>query len=169
MNQISNWVKHCLEIIPNKKGIALDLACGKGRHSVFLSSYGYQVLAVDINQESLNCFSNKLITKKIKDIENLKNWPLEKIKFDIIVVTNFLNRTIFPSIIESIKKGGYLIYETFSEGQQNIGKPSNPKYILQQRELINLCVELNLIAYEEIYTENSINNSFKQRIFSVNV
>ena len=169
MNQISNWVKYCLEVIPSKKGIALDLACGKGRHSVFLSSYGYQVLAVDINQESLNCFSNKLITKKIKDIENLKNWPLEKIKFDIIVVTNFLNRTIFPSIIESIKKGGYLIYETFSEGQQNIGKPSNPKYILQQRELINLCVELNLIAYEEIYTENSINNSFKQRIFSVNV
>ena len=169
MKQISNWVKYCLEIIPNKKGIALDLACGKGRHSMHLSNYGYRVLAVDINQQSLNCFNNKLITKKNKDIEDLKNWPLEKEKFDIIVVTNFLNRNIFPSIIKSINKNGYLIYETFSEGHQNIGKPSNPNYILKQRELISLCVKLKLIAYEEIYTENSINNSFKQRIFSVNV
>ena len=169
MNQISNWVKYCLEIIPNKKGRVLDLACGKGRHSIFLSNYGYNVLAVDINQESLNCFNNKLIKKKIIDIENLKNWPLEKVNFDIIVVTNFLNRSIFSSIIKSINKNGYLIYETFSEGHQNIGKPSNPDYILKQRELISVCVELKLISYEEIYTENSISNSFKQRIFSVNV
>ena len=169
MNQISNWVKYCLEIIPNKEGRALDLACGKGRHSIFLSNYGYNVLAVDINQKSLNCFNNKLIKKKIKDIENLKSWPLEKVKFDIIVVTNFLNRSIFPSIIKSINKNGYLIYETFSEGQQNIGKPNNPNYILKRRELISLCADLQLIAYEEIYIENSINNSFKQRIFSTNV
>ena len=73
MNQISNWVKYCLEVIPSKKGIALDLACGKGRHSMFLSSYGYHVLAVDINKENLSCFDNKLIEKKTKDIENLKN------------------------------------------------------------------------------------------------
>ena len=169
MNQISNWVKYCLEIIPKKRGMVLDLACGKGRHSIFLSSCGYHVLAVDINQDSLNCFNNKFIKKKIKDIENLKNWPLEKAKFDIIVVTNFLNRAIFPSIIKSINKGGYLIYETFSEGQQKIGKPSNPKYILQKRELISLCIDLKLITYEEVYVENSINNSFKQRIFSINV
>ena len=90
-------------------------------------------------------------------------------KFDIIIVTNFLNRSIFSSIIKSINKNGYLIYETFSEGQQNIGKPSNPNYILKRRELISLCADLKLIAYEEIYIENSINNSFKQRIFSTNV
>ena len=169
MNQISNWVKYCLDIIPNKKGTSLDLACGKGRHSILLSSYGYNVFAVDINQQNLSCFNNKLITKKIIDIENLKNWPLKKEKFDIIVVTNFLNRDIFPSIIKSINKNGYLIYETFSVGHQNIGKPKNPDYILKQRELISLCVELKLIAYEEIYTENSIDNSFKQRIISINV
>ena len=165
MKKISDWIKYCLRKIPNKKGMALDLACGTGRHSIYLSNYDYHVLAVDINQESLNCFNNKLITKKIKDIENLKNWPLEKKKFDIIVVTNFLNRTIFPSIIKSINKNGYLVYETFSEGQQNIGKPSNPNYILQRRELMSLCAKLKLITYEEIYTENSI----KQRIFCTNV
>ena len=78
MKKISDWIKYCLRKIPNKKGMALDLACGTGRHSIYLSNYDYHVLAVDINQESLNCFNNKLITKKIKDIENLKNWPLEK-------------------------------------------------------------------------------------------
>ena len=65
MNKISNWVKYCLEILPYRNGYVLDLACGKGRHSIFLSNYGYNVLAVDINQESLNCFNDKLIKKKI--------------------------------------------------------------------------------------------------------
>ncbi len=169
MDQISNWVKYCLKKIPNKKGIALDLACGRGKHSLFLSSYGYNVLAVDINKEYLDSFNNKLITKKVKDIENIRNWPIDKIKFDVVLVTNFLNRAIFPLIIKSINKGGYLIYETFSEGQQHIGKPSNPDYILQRRELINLCFKIEIIAFEEIHTNNPINNSFKQRIFSINV
>ena len=108
MNKISNWVKYCLEALPCKNGYVLDLACGKGRHSIFLSNLGYNVLSVDIDEHKLNCFNGKLIKKKVIDVENINNWPLEKKKFNIIIVTNFLNRTIFPLIISSIKKGGYL-------------------------------------------------------------
>ena len=64
MNKISNWVKYCLEALPCKNGYVLDLACGKGRHSIFLSNLGYNVLAVDIDEHKLNCFNGKLIKKK---------------------------------------------------------------------------------------------------------
>ena len=78
---------------------------------------------MDIDENKLNSFNGKLIKKKVTDVENINNWPLDKKKFNIIIVTNFLNRKIFPLIIKSIKKGGYLIYETFSEGHQKIGRP----------------------------------------------
>ena len=89
MNKISNWVKYCLEALPCKKGYVLDLACGEGRHSMFLSSLGFNVLSVDIDEHKLNCFNGKLIKKKVIDVENINNWPLEKTKFNIIIVTNF--------------------------------------------------------------------------------
>ena len=169
MNKISNWVKYCIEKIPYKQGYVLDLACGKGRHSLFLSNLGFNVLSVDINSNSLNCFNGKLIIKKVIDIENINNWPLEGGKFNIVLVTNFLNRKIFSEIINSVNKGGYLIYETFSEGHQNIGKPTNPEFILKPRELIELTNNLQLLEYENIYINNSSNHSFKQSIFVKNV
>ena len=169
MNKISNWVKYCLEKIPYKQGYVLDLACGKGRHSLFLSNLGFNVLSVDINYNSLNCFNGKLIIKKVIDIENINNWPLEGGKFNIVLVTNFLNRKIFPEIINSVNKGGYLIYETFSEGHQNVGKPTNPEFILKPRELIKLTKNLQLLEFENIYINNSSNHSFKQSIFVKNV
>jgi SAM-dependent methyltransferase len=169
MDKFSNWVKYCLEEIPSNNGLSLDLACGKGRHSLYMALLGYNVIAVDINIENLNHFSGSLITKIKKNIEDVKNWPLIKEKFDVIVVTNFLNREIFPFIIKSIRKKGFLIYETFSEGQQKIGKPSNPDYILKSNELISLCSNMQLIVYEEIYKKSPSNSSYKQRIFARNV
>ena len=169
MNKISNWVKYCLEEIPCKNGYVLDLACGKGRHSIFLSNLGYNVLSVDIDEHKLNCFNGKLIKKKIIDVENINNWPLEEKKFNVIIVTNFLNRKIFPSIIGSIKKGGYLIYETFSEGHQKIGRPTNLKYILKPRELLRLCNKMQPVVYENIYIKNPSNHLFQQRILAKNV
>ncbi len=169
MNKISNWVKYCLEELPCKNGYALDLACGKGRHSIFLSKLGYNVLSVDIDEHKLNCFNGKLIKKKVIDVENINNWPLAKKKFNAIIVTNFLNREIFPSIIRSIKKGGLLIYETFSEGHQKIGRPTNPKYILKPRELLLLSNKMQLVAYENIYINNPSNHVFQQRILAKNV
>ena len=169
MNKISNWVKYCLEELTCKNGYVLDLACGTGRHSIFLSKLGYNVLAVDIDKNKLNSFNGKLIKKKVIDVENVNNWPLAKEKFNAIIVTNFLNRKIFPSIIRSIKKGGYLIYETFSEGHQKIGRPSNPKYILKPRELIRLSNKMQLVAYENIYINTSSNHLFQQRILAKNV
>ena len=76
---------------------------------------------------------------------------------------------IFPQIINSINNEGYLIYETFSDGHQNIGKPTNPEFILKPRELIRLTNNLQLLEYENIYISNSSNHSFKQSILVKNV
>ena len=62
-----------------------------------------------------------------------------------------------------------MIYETFSEGHQKIGRPTNPKYILKPRELIQLSNKMQLITYENIYINNPSNHLFQQRILAKNV
>ena len=165
----SKWLKYCLDNFVKSKKTALDLACGKGRNSLYLAGCGYNVLAVDINEESLKSFSSDKIKKIKKDVEKTNNWPFNKAGFEVVVVTNFLNRSIFPLIINSVSPYGYLIYETFSFGQERIGKPSNKNYILQNKELISLCNNLSIIKYEEVWAHTPENQYFKQRILCKNV
>ena len=165
----SKWLKYCLNNLVKQKKTALDLACGRGRNSLLLASYGFNVTSVDINSEYLKYFSNNKVKKIEKDIEKTDNWPLSNNGFDIIVVTNFLNRSIFPLIINSINPCGFLIYETFSIGQEQIGKPSNKNYLLQEKELTHLCNDLSLIKYENVWAHTPENQYFKQRIICKNV
>ena len=165
----SKWLKYCLDNFVDSKKTALDLACGKGRHSLYLADCGYNVLAVDINGEHLKHFEHSRIKKINKNVEDVKNWPLYKASFDVIVVTNFLNRSIFPLIINSINLYGYLIYETFSIGQEKIGRPSNKNFILQTKELISLCNSLLIIKHEEVWAYTPEKQYFKQRIICKNV
>lgn len=62
----------------------LDLACGKGRHSVYLSSKGYDVHGIDLSQESIHYakqFENELLHFDVKD---MRNFELAK-KFDCVM------------------------------------------------------------------------------------
>jgi len=42
----------------------LDLACGKGRHSIYLNNLGYQVTGVDISSNSIK-IANKSANEKL--------------------------------------------------------------------------------------------------------
>ena len=170
INEPSSWLLECLKSINNTRDkVALDLACGLGRHSYILAERGFQVLAVDNDEKKLSKIADKRITKKKVNVENLKNWPLFFCKFDLIIVFNFLFRPIFPCIINSLNKNGFLIYETFSVGHSKFGFPKNQNYLLENEELKKFTRILSLIAYEEIMVENNINNFKKQRIFARNV
>jgi len=80
--EYSNWLSSCLSNICKSSGYALDLACGKGRNSIYLANNGFQVLSVDIDYKSLDFFSHNNINKKVIDVEKKSNWPLVKNKFD---------------------------------------------------------------------------------------
>ncbi|MBV68509.1 MAG: hypothetical protein CMJ08_01745 [Pelagibacterales bacterium] len=171
IKEASDWVKFCVNTInkaPDNK-IALDLACGSGRHSIFLSNKGYKVISVDLNFFYLTSFYKYNIFKIRSDIENLNAWPFKDEVFDLIVVTNFLNRLIFKSIKESMKRNGYLIYETFGEGHERFGRPKNKDYLLQKDELLNLTKNMSLIYYEEIKVINFKKKFIKHRILCKNV
>ena len=170
INEPSRWLLECLKKIKSRNNkIALDLAWGFGRHSYVLAEKGFKVLAADNDKNKLSMITNKKILKKQVNIEDLENWPLYPNKFDLIIVFNFLFRPIFPFIINSLNKNGFLIYETFGKGHSRYGPPKNQNYLLENQELKKLTRILSLIAYEDILVENNKNSFIKQRIFASNV
>jgi len=84
-------------------------------------------------------------------------WPFEAGRFAGIVVTNYLHRPLLPHIFDSLAPGGVLIYETFAQGNERFGKPSNPLFLLQRGELLNAvrqAVELyHVLAFEEGFVD----------------
>ena len=164
----SKWIKNNLS--KNiKDQTLLDIACGNGRHSIYAASLGYKVISLDINKEKIyKLNSNKLIFPIQIDIEKSNAWPFTNKVFNTIIVTNYLYRPIFQNIINSIKLGGTLLYETFSIENSNFGKPNNPNYLLKPQELLNLAKKNNLeiVNYEEIIIQQPIKKAL-QRIHAI--
>jgi hypothetical protein len=69
-------------------------------------------------------------------------------------VTNYLWRALLPTLVASVEPGGVLLYETFAAGNETVGKPSRPDFLLRPGELLGVCEELHVVAYEAGYLEN---------------
>lgn len=77
---ITNLVEY-LNIAKDQK--ILDLACGKGRHSIFLNQLGYDVTGVDLSKQSIdtaNTHSNDRLKFSVHDMRK----PM-KSKFDLVL------------------------------------------------------------------------------------
>jgi hypothetical protein len=83
-------------------------------------------------------------------------------QFDAVVVTNYLWRPLFPTLLQSLAAGGVLIYETFAIGNETVGKPSRADFLLQPGELLRLCAGLKIVAFEDGFL--ALPDRFVQRI-----
>ena len=170
----SAWVKRFAPLIP-QGGVVLDLACGSGRHSEFITGMGHVVLAVDQDVSSVEALRNPLIITKCLNLEEA-DWPLTETGFSAIVVTNYLYRPHLDELPKMLKKEGVLIYETFAQGNGEFGKPSNPNFLLNPGELLAFASRhgLKVLAYEDIYVDQpkpamvqrlcAVKGELKQRI-----
>ena len=145
-------------------GNVLDLACGSGRHVRWLAAQGFQVTGVDRDAAAVAPLHG-LAEIVVADIEN-GPWPLPGRRFDGIVVTNYLWRALWPELLGALADGGVFIHETFADGQQHIGKPSRPEFLLQPGELLQACVGLRVVSFEDGFESEPAR--FVQRIVAVN-
>ena len=146
----SPWVVRWADRIP-PGGRVLDVAAGNGRHARYLASLGYQVEAVDRDRELLARLKGvEGVDTRFADLE-AGLWPYRGEQFAGVVVTNYLYRPLLPAILDALDFGSVLIYETFAMGNERFGKPSNPSYLLQPGELLEVARQnLRVIAYEDV-------------------
>jgi len=163
----SPWVERFASLIP-KGGIVLDLACGSGRHTRYLSAMGYRLLAVDIDVARVEDLSKNENVEIMKADLEAGDWPFSERRFDGIVVTNYLHRPNLPRLVESLAPGGVLIYETFAKGNEKPGGPCNPAFLLNPAELLDaFAPRLTIMAYEHAI-EDEPTPVVRQRICAVN-
>ncbi|MGQ7937384.1 class I SAM-dependent methyltransferase [Paraburkholderia sp. D1E] len=146
----SRWVRHWAHLV-EAGGAVLDVASGAGRHARFFASLGHSVTALDRDAAALNAMRDEpLVTTLQADIEGAA-WPLPAdVKFAAIVVTNYLHRPLFPQLLRSLAPGGVLVYETFAQGNERVGKPSNPAFLLAPGELLEVVRgHLRVVAFQD--------------------
>ena len=146
----SRWVRRFAPLI-SPGGRVLDLACGTGRHSLFLAEQGFQVEAVDRDADAIAALAqqDRRLATRAADLEG-GPWPYYGCVFDAIVVTNYLFRPLMPQIANALDVSGVLIYETFMVGNERFGKPSNPAFLLRPGELLDvLRPKLTIVAFEQ--------------------
>jgi SAM-dependent methyltransferase len=128
----------------------LDVACGQGRHALWLARQGYRVEAVDRDETVLSRLRGiHGIAVTLADLE-ADAWPYSGQTFDGVIVSRYLHRPLLPLLSEALRPQGVLIYETFMMGNERFGRPSNPDYLLQRDELLEVfSPSLQVIAFEQ--------------------
>jgi len=127
--QLKKAIKH------SKVGMALDIACGAGKNSIFLAENDFEVEALDISKVALDVLKKhnyKNITTVLTDLDGFS--PVEN-TYDLIVMTNFLDRDMIPRLVKGLTSKGILFIETYMEHISNTKKSSNLNYLLKEGEL----------------------------------
>ena len=161
----SKWlVAHEDLLAEHPNGKALDLACGLGRNSFFLAELGFEVDAIDISDVAIQWLEEQVgledqvdrrklaITPRQDDIESC-DLPVDG--YQVIVCFNFLERSIFPKLVDSLALGGLLLFETFTHDHIDVLKKKFPRdFALKIGELRHSFPALETLAYrEEVVSE----------------
>lgn len=168
-DKASAWVRRWSHLVP-RQGQVLDLACGSGRHLAWFVQQGHAVLGLDRDAAALASIDlpAERCRTLLADVEG-QPWPLSGQQFAGVVVTNYLWRALLPTVVGSLAEGGVLIYETFAAGQETIGRPSRPDFLLEPGELLRVCSALRIVAFEDGFepATDAAAARFVQRIVAV--
>lgn len=155
--QPSPFLHATAHMIP--KGTVLDVAAGEGRHALYLASQGYDVIGLDRDEHALATLTHRA---KEHHLPNLSTWNMDleqdpasppslgNQEYDGILVFFYLFRPLFPSLLQALKPGGVLIYETFLiDNHVRHQHPRRKEFCLEHNELLRLTHPLRVLHYEE--------------------
>lgn len=146
----SVFVERALELLgPPHMRRALDVACGRGRHTLLLAARGYAVDAVDYAVPALAAVQRAARERGL-DVRCLAadvgRWPLPRERYDLVLVVSFLDRGLWPDLRAAVVPGGALLVETFVSDPSRDAPPMNPDFLLTPGELDDVCRGWAIVA-----------------------
>ncbi len=156
----AGWLTENAALLP-REGTVLDVACGRGRHALWLAGLGLQTRAIDRDPEAVafvNAEARRLRLPLHADLVDLETGDvsLGEEAYDAIVVVHYLHRPLFAALRRALRSGGVLFYDTFTTLQAARGKPTNPDFLLREGELRQLVAPLSVVKYREGDFENKM-------------
>ena len=133
---------------------------GRGRHAIALARAGFQVFGVDAR---LDAVRDATLRGKAAGVRvhawcaDLTQHPLPLSRFDVVVVTRYLQRNLFPALKAAVRPGGVVLYETFTTAQRALGSgPTSPDHLLEPGELRRAFDGFEVLFYEEVTAPEAV-------------
>ena len=134
-------------------GSALDIAMGSGRNALYLASLGFRVTGVDVSRVAVELCREKaarlgLAVEAI--VADLEGYRLPVDAYDLVINFHYLQRSLAGPIVEALKRGGVLVFESFTIDQLQHGYgPKDPAFLMRPGELWEMFAGLETLLYFE--------------------
>jgi len=108
---LSAYERFVEPLFPNA-GSALDLACGLGRHALWLAGRNWRVSGVDLSDVAIEKLRRAALDSGV-DLDlfvgDASGYKFVRRRFELIVLFYHLDRGLFSRIVSALKPGGLLI------------------------------------------------------------
>ena len=161
--QAARVLRENLHLLPGD-GRALDLACGARGNALLLAEQGLEVDAWDIADvpvAALQAMASRrqlAIRAQVRDVVANPPGPGT---FDVIVVSYFLERDIIPDLIQALRPGGLVYYQTFTRQRVSDRGPQREAFRLDDQELLQLFSGLQVLFYREEGCVGDVQQGFR--------
>jgi len=126
---------------------------GRGENAIYLARMGFEVEGVDVSAEAvhnaLEAAQRAGVTLKAEITDLERKYVIKEGTYDVIICFRYLQRSLIPQIKDGLRKGGMVVYETFTVDQIQFGKPKNPDYLLKPNELLDMFRDFRCLFYQE--------------------
>ncbi|MDH3607280.1 MAG: methyltransferase domain-containing protein [Acidimicrobiia bacterium] len=133
-------------------GRTLDVACGAGRNAFRLAEAGHRVTAVDVSSVAVDMARAEADQRSLEIdwmVSDLDEYAVPESSFDLITVIRYVNRGLWPRLIEGLVPDGWLLIEHHLQTDADVDGPSSPDFRLRPQELLEAFAELRIVFYEE--------------------
>jgi SAM-dependent methyltransferase len=159
----SPFIVEWIERVARERGAnrrALDVAMGRGRHTVPLARAGFKTFGVDIRRDAV-AEAMKAAAAVAARVHawcaDLTAHPLPAARFDLVVVSRYLQRDLFPALRGAVTPAGVVLYETFTTEQRALGTgPRSPDHLLEPGELRRLFDGFEVLFDEEVSAPEAV-------------
>ena len=146
---------------------ALDVACGAGRHAVWLAENGWNVTTTDISLEALRRAQARASEQGVRlalYCQDLETASFPANYFDLIICFYYLQRDLFPVLNAALRPGGLIVYKTYTTDQQRFpGGPTHPLHLLQPQELLDAFLDFRVLSYQGTVKDRGVAQLIAQK------
>lgn len=117
--------------------------------------------AIDVSDVAIDALraeteARGLTTTITVGVVDLEREPLPPGPYDVIVMTNFLQRDLFEPLQDALAAGGLLVFETLARADvDELGHSFNPAYLVERGELPRAFARLEIVDHHEGVSQRS--------------
>jgi SAM-dependent methyltransferase len=154
----------------------LDLACGKGRHAIYLNQKGFDVIGVDLAEENIR-YAQKFANERLQFFRHDKRRVFRKEYFSVLLnlftsfgyfETDIENVQTLQAAADNLKKGGHMVIDFM-----NTPKVISHLKALEYKNIDGICFEIrkridNRFIIKDIrFSDNTGSFHFQERLMAI--